>query len=165
MTRWLWPARRMVRRFRPPSTAVPMFHPGTTTQERLDDLGQGAVSTGGERMPPQGCPGQGERVHGAVGLVGGMHERHTQEAFEGPVEAEQRAGRNDESVGARGERKLRAHRTAEIHPCGDATVNMRYMPIGECLREAVLKMVPARTKPVSYTHLRAHETDSYLVCR
>ena len=23
----------------------------------------------------------------------------------------------------------------------------------------------ARTAPVSYTHLRAHETDSYLVCR
>src|SRR5680860_1135413 len=34
------------------------------------------------------------------------------------------------------------------------------------MREALLTMfkMPARV-PVSYTHLRAHETDSYLVCR
>ena len=25
--------------------------------------------------------------------------------------------------------------------------------------------LPKATEPVSYTHLRAHETDSYLVCR
>ena len=36
--------------------------------------------------------------------------------------------------------------------------------------EVLLKVVEAKRllesgKPVSYTHLRAHETDSYLVCR
>ena len=29
----------------------------------------------------------------------------------------------------------------------------------------VAKRLAANLRPVSYTHLRAHETDSYLVCR
>src|SRR5665647_2405500 len=43
-------------------------------------------------------------------------------------------------------------------PCG--APNRRW---GE--RDAVGKCLSRRSKPVSYTHLRAHETDSYLVCR
>ena len=32
-------------------------------------------------------------------------------------------------------------------------------------RQKILRRVKIVAKPVSYTHLRAHETDSYLVCR
>src|SRR5664279_675961 len=32
-------------------------------------------------------------------------------------------------------------------------------------RQRLLSNIAKEPKPVSYTHLRAHETDSYLVCR
>ena len=34
-----------------------------------------------------------------------------------------------------------------------------------CVRMAIYIENVSRTESVSYTHLRAHETDSYLVCR
>src|SRR5680860_1670632 len=36
---------------------------------------------------------------------------------------------------------------------------------GSCSRKGRRAPLPSRCGPVSYTHLRAHETDSYLVCR
>src|SRR5665647_33596 len=36
---------------------------------------------------------------------------------------------------------------------------------GMTTNQRVLRPEPSRFTPVSYTHLRAHETDSYLVCR
>ena len=39
-----------------------------------------------------------------------------------------------------------------------------YAMTGACLRHDEISMNLAAA-PVSYTHLRAHETDSYLVCR
>src|SRR5665647_2839247 len=45
-------------------------------------------------------------------------------------------------------------------PCGEAIVHLI-----DVLKEDDADIVGARPIPVSYTHLRAHETDSYLVCR
>ena len=38
-------------------------------------------------------------------------------------------------------------------------------PGGDCQRRAWEAVTPLVVKPVSYTHLRAHETLRYLVCR
>ena len=35
----------------------------------------------------------------------------------------------------------------------------------EIERKFLIRQLPEHLEPVSYTHLRAHETDSYLVCR
>ena len=51
-------------------------------------------------------------------------------------------------------------RGCETSNCGLCTVFMDDQPILSC------SILAARVDgPVSYTHLRAHETDSYLVCR
>ena len=41
----------------------------------------------------------------------------------------------------------------------------RYMKDLLDIRKDIDKIDEQIVKPVSYTHLRAHETDSYLVCR
>src|SRR5664279_436719 len=44
-------------------------------------------------------------------------------------------------------------------------VRAKLLPPEKKLRDFVWSSWPEYLKPVSYTHLRAHETDSYLVCR
>src|SRR5665647_3359641 len=43
--------------------------------------------------------------------------------------------------------------------------NVEYGALGRFLQAVREGKVEAGSYPVSYTHLRAHETDSYLVCR
>src|SRR5680860_1745796 len=50
----------------------------------------------------------------------------------------------------------------------EAVARLLSFPIGHLLDLTLNRhgsSLPTRQQPVSYTHLRAHETDSYLVCR
>src|SRR5665647_1682187 len=65
------------------------------------------------------------------------------------------------AVGHEGERKTGHRHHAQVHP--DVLEDLDDEPAGHADRDEPAEGV-ARP-PVSYTHLRAHETDSYLVCR
>src|SRR5680860_1811189 len=54
-----------------------------------------------------------------------------------------------------------------LQPARIGTVLARHEPVARALedRESLGLLGHHGHEPVSYTHLRAHETDSYLVCR
>src|SRR5680860_1040256 len=73
--------------------------------------------------------------------------------------------RGAQVLGAETGRTMSRYFSATARPSRVARYASISTSIGAITNRSVTSLIAARRRPVSYTHLRAHETDSYLVCR
>src|SRR5680860_893330 len=76
-----------------------------------------------------------------------------------------RAGSRPSSWWGAGPGQTGQDESAGATPVGSAGASACRTPVAQAVIQATIPPVSSTPRPVSYTHLRAHETDSYLVCR